>query len=148
MAAKGELTEKQEAFVRAYLTNGRDASAAYRAAYSAARMSDKTVWKEAHKLLKHPKVTPRIGGVAEKAAAETEVTVELLSKMYLKAYGEALQFGQIGASVGATTGLAKLHGLISDKHEVTHKHEDALAEMQRRRAAAAAASGVANGVDH
>lgn len=70
------LTPKQEAFVREYLTNGRDASAAYRAAYDASNSTDKTVWEAASKLLKHYKVAPRIAEVVAAIEKETEITVE------------------------------------------------------------------------
>jgi Phage terminase, small subunit len=71
-----KLTAKQEAFVKAYLQNGRNAAAAYRTAYDAAKMSDAAVQVEACKLLKHPSVALRVEAVVERAAERTEVTVE------------------------------------------------------------------------
>lgn len=73
MTKKG-LTPKQEAFVLAYLSNGRNACAAYRAAYTATRMSDKAVNKEAQLLLKHPLIAPRLVELREKTVQRLQVT--------------------------------------------------------------------------
>ena len=53
------LTAKQENFVE-LLTQGICQSSAYRGAYDTQKMSDKTVWEEASRLRRHPKVTARI----------------------------------------------------------------------------------------
>jgi phage terminase small subunit len=57
--ADNKLTAKQEAFILAYLETG-NASEAYRRAYNALRMNAATVNREAHSLLEHPKVAPRL----------------------------------------------------------------------------------------
>ena len=57
--ADNKLTPKQEAFILAYLETG-NASAAYRRAYNASGMNAATVNREAHSLLEHPKVAPRL----------------------------------------------------------------------------------------
>jgi hypothetical protein len=57
--ADNKLTPKQEAFILAYLETG-NASEAYRRAYNASGMNAATVNREAHSLLEHPKVAPRI----------------------------------------------------------------------------------------
>lgn len=53
------LTKKQTLFIEIYLRTG-NASEAYRTAYDAEAMSQKSVWREAHTMLHHPKVAPRI----------------------------------------------------------------------------------------
>ena len=54
-----KLTPKQEVFILAYLETG-NASEAYRRAYNALGMNAATVNREAHSLLEHPKVAPRL----------------------------------------------------------------------------------------
>jgi len=53
------LTAKQENFVE-LLTQGTSQASAYRGAYETQNMSDKTVWEEASRLRRHPKVSARI----------------------------------------------------------------------------------------
>lgn len=69
-----KLSEKQEAFLAAYLSNGRNASAAYRAAYKAEGMSEASVNKEAARLLKNPRIAPRLLELREKSAERLQVT--------------------------------------------------------------------------
>lgn len=78
------LTEKQENFVRAYLSNGRDAPAAYRLAYDAAGMKVGAVNVEACRLVRNPKVARRIGRVLDRVEARTEITVERILKEYAR----------------------------------------------------------------
>ena len=68
MRRSDDLTEKQRKFVTEYLRNGKNAGAAYRAAY-ATRASDGAARVEASKLLRHPKIVP-ILAEAERQAAE------------------------------------------------------------------------------
>ncbi|MBC6444612.1 MAG: terminase small subunit [Alphaproteobacteria bacterium GM202ARS2] len=143
---KGELTEKQAAFVKIYLTNGRNGAEAYRKAYNAKKASDKTAANQAYKLLNHPDIAPIIDGVTEHAREAAGMSVERLSEMYYKAYNLSMIAAQMGAAVGAITGLAKLHGFLAEKHEHRHRHEDALEEMARRRAEAIAVE--RSGVQH
>ncbi len=53
------LTAKQENFVE-LLAQGTSQSSAYKGAYETQKMSDKTVWEEASRLRRHPKVSARI----------------------------------------------------------------------------------------
>ena len=53
------LTVKQENFVE-LLTQGTSQTSAYKGAYETQKMSDKTVWEEASRLRRHPKVSARI----------------------------------------------------------------------------------------
>ncbi|MDC3067922.1 hypothetical protein OA005_01505 [Paracoccaceae bacterium] len=52
------LTAKQENFVE-LLTQGTSQASAYRCAYETQKMSDKSVWEEALRLRRHPKVSAR-----------------------------------------------------------------------------------------
>jgi phage terminase small subunit len=85
--AERPLTAKQEAFVRAYLSNGRNASAAYREAYKADGMSEASVNVEAWKLLQHPKIAPRLEEVIDRAAEKTNASAErVLSELTKMAF--------------------------------------------------------------
>ena len=53
------LTAKQENFIK-LITQGTNQSSAYKNAYDTKNMSDKTVWEEASRLRRHPKVSTRI----------------------------------------------------------------------------------------
>ena len=53
------LTQKQSSFVK-NLSRGFNASDAYRAAYNASEMSDKTIWEASSRLSKNPKVVARL----------------------------------------------------------------------------------------
>lgn len=104
------LTPKQEAFVRAYLSNGGNASAAYREAYDAGAMKDVTVTRKAHDVLRNGNVTARIAEAQRAVQAETHVTVALLTaKAMAIADGGAERFP--GAAVSALKLVAEMHGL-------------------------------------
>ncbi len=62
------LTEKQEAFAYEYITNGRNASQAYRDVYNLKEdIKPETVWRDAHKILHNPKVLTRVGELQQEA---------------------------------------------------------------------------------
>jgi phage terminase small subunit len=69
--ARDTLTPKQEAFAAAYVLSG-NASDAYRQAYDAKRMSAQLIAEEASKLLRHPKVAPRVAQLQAKVVAVAE----------------------------------------------------------------------------
>jgi phage terminase small subunit len=64
---------KQEAFVAAYLETG-NASEAYRRAYDAKGMNAATINREAHALLEHPKIAPRLSEIRTKAAEQVALS--------------------------------------------------------------------------
>ena len=107
------LTKRQEAFAHAYAELG-NARQAYAAAGYSQNNSLPTQQKEAHKLLHHPQVAPRIGELQAKARrraeAEYGVTVDRLTDMYMAIY-ESSDTRPAGKSL-AGAGLARLHGLI------------------------------------
>ena len=53
------LTAKQEAFVQ-NIIQGMNQADAYRSAYPNNKMTDKTIWESASKLMSNPKVTARL----------------------------------------------------------------------------------------
>lgn len=71
MAKKGELTPKQEAFVREYLIDLNATQAAIRAGYS-----EKNAEKIGHQLLEKTRVRAEIDALKLKREAKTEITAE------------------------------------------------------------------------
>lgn len=112
------LTPKQEAFVQAYHETG-NASEAYRRAYNAERMKEKSIHENASKLLNHAKVAPRLEELQKRAQKRHDITIDTLTEM-LKADRElARELEQSSAAVSAVMGLAKIHGLILDKAQIS-----------------------------
>jgi len=70
-----KLTPKQEAFVLAYLETG-NASEAYRRAYNAEGMNEKSIRREAQRLVDHPAITPRLQRLAQKAEVKALLSLE------------------------------------------------------------------------
>lgn len=104
------LTPKQEKFLAEYLEHG-NASRAYRAAYNCAGASDATVHREAHRLLDHPKITPRLAEARDKAREAAEITLEShlqrLNELSIKA--ESAE--QFSAAIAAEVHRARAAGL-------------------------------------
>ena len=71
------LTQKQSSFVE-NLSMGFNASDAYRAAYNASEMSDKTIWEASSRLSKNPKVVARL----DQLSAETEQVNRMFTLSY------------------------------------------------------------------
>lgn len=69
------LTAKQEQFVK-NIIDGMSQADAYRHAYPNQRMSDKTIWESASKLLKNPKVSARLQELRDKMVDESIMTAK------------------------------------------------------------------------
>lgn len=130
----GKLTIKQEKFARQYVgpCEG-NASAAYRAAYSADKMSDEAVHVAACRLLQNPKVALMVDQLKAEYAAQNAITVEEISGALRRAVDGASAAGQWSAASQAALGLAKLGGLLVEKRELSvddaRQHLDAVAEL-------------------
>lgn len=117
------LTPKQEAFAKAYVETG-NASEAYRMSYDVSpETKTETVWNEASKLKGNPIVAARIFELQEQLNKRHEVTVDSLVKELEQARLQASQAEQTSSMVAATMGKAKLHGLLTDKQEITSPDE-------------------------
>ena len=75
------LTQKQSSFVE-NLSTGFNASDAYRAAYNASEMSDKTIWEASSRLSKNPKVVARL----DQLSAE----IEQVNRMFTLSYEDRI----------------------------------------------------------
>lgn len=69
------LTAKQEAFVQNIL-KGMSQADAYRAAYPNNKMTDKTIWESASKLMANPKVATRLDELRERLATPAIMTAQ------------------------------------------------------------------------
>jgi phage terminase small subunit len=78
------LTAKQELFVQKVL-EGMSQADAYRSAYSCARMSDKTIWENASRLMADSKVTARLtelrNELAKPSIMSAQERLEWLTKL-------------------------------------------------------------------
>lgn len=122
------LTPKQEKFCLAYVETG-NASEAYRQAYDAENMKAESIHVNACKLLKGAKVALRVVELQEENRERHNITVGSLTTEYEEAREIAKGEKQGAAMVGATTGKAKLHGMLVDKQEHKHDLSDAMKEI-------------------
>jgi phage terminase small subunit len=109
------LTGKQRAFVEAYLKNGRNGAAAYRAAYNTAAAPEH-VARKAIRLLKHPMIAPivaeaeakaqkRVASVIDRYAVSKERILEELARM---GFANMLDYVRIGDDGDAYVDLSAL----------------------------------------
>ena len=117
------LTPKQETFAMAYVETG-NASEAYRMSYDVSpETTESSISVEASKLKNTPKITLRILELQELAQERHSITIDSLTDELEKARKTAQEAGQASAMVAATMGKAKLHGLLTDKQEITSPDE-------------------------
>lgn len=109
------LTVKQEAFATAYIENGGNASAAYRAAYNAENMQPQSIHVNACKLLSDAKVSLRVEELRAALAKRHEITADTITRMLIEDRDFARELESAAAATTATMGLAKLHGLLVDR---------------------------------
>lgn len=79
-----KLTGKQEAFAQA-IADGKTQADAYRTAYAAEKMADKTIWEKASALMADGKVSARVDelrqALAQRMLWRREDSVEVLRKI-------------------------------------------------------------------
>ena len=75
------ITSRQDRFAE-NLNNGYNKSDAYRAAYNASEMSDKTIWEASSRLSKNPKVVARL----DQLSAE----IEQVNRMFTLSYEDRI----------------------------------------------------------
>ena len=118
-----KLTPKQETFAMAYVECG-NASKAYKTAYDVDdNTTHNSISVEASKLRNNPKITLRILELQELAQERHSITVDSLTDELENARKTAQEAGQASAMVAATMGKAKLHGLLTEKAEITSPDE-------------------------
>jgi phage terminase small subunit len=121
-----KLTEKQEAACQAYIECGGNQSEAYRMVYSTENMKPETVWQEASRLFALPHVAARVIELQSLHAERHNVTIDTITKELDEAKELAKECEQPAAMTGAIMGKAKIHGLVTDKKELSGKDGGAI----------------------
>jgi Terminase small subunit len=124
--ANHRLTLKRQAFVRAYIENGGNASAAYRKAYDASNMSDDAIRVEASRLRRNPNVTLTIERFHQSKAVGTMLTLEAHMTKLRELRDTAMANGKLGAAVRAEYLRGKAAGLYD---RLEHSAPDEFARM-------------------
>ncbi len=128
------LTAKQENFVE-LLTQGTSQTSAYKGAYDTQNMSDKTVWEEASRLRRHPKVSTRILELEKEKEARRRLQAvsreeRVLNELERMAFGD----GPVAGKLKAIELLGKHIGLFTPQKEtkIEQNSEDILAKIQEK----------------
>ena len=125
-----KLTPKQEGFCYSYIETG-NASEAYRLNYNAEKQSAETVKVNACKLLKNTNILLTLEQLRKGHQERHNVTIGNLTAMYIEDRLAARDAKQYSSAIAAVTGLAKLHGLITDKQKVEVDANIRLTETER-----------------
>lgn len=120
------LTEKQEAFCRAFVETG-NASEAYRRSYDAKNMAQNTIAVKASEMLSKDNISVRLQQLREVHQKRHAITVDTLLAKLDKVYeaamdtgeGESMRPAQAAAATGAVMAQAKLLGLDKQIVEVS-----------------------------
>lgn len=113
------LTSKQEHFCQC-IADGMTQADAYRAAYSASKMSAGALHVEASKLLDNPKVSLRVQELKGKLTAKALWTREMSVQALVSAYKIAKGKDNASGMTGAIKELNAMHGFNEPtKHELS-----------------------------
>lgn len=104
-----KLTAKQETFAQA-IADGLGQADAYRMAYDAESMKDESIYPQASKLMKNPKVATRIGELKAQVADKQLWTREMSVKGLISAYRIALEAKTSTGMTAAVKELNIMHG--------------------------------------
>ena len=115
------LTAKQEAFCQG-IADGLGQADSYRAAYDAENMKENSVYVQASKLMKNPKITQRITELKSQVQEKQLWSREMSVKALVQAYRE----GSGSVKVAAVKELNAMHGYnepakISVNGNLVHK---------------------------
>ena len=128
-----KLTQKQERFCLSYIETG-NASEAYRVNYNAEKMGEPSLNVAAHELLNNPKITLRLAELQKAHQERHKITIDSLTSRLTAAEQLGLSNNNPSAAVSAIMGIAKLHGLITDKQKVDVNGQlDIVARLQKGR---------------
>ncbi len=113
-----KLTPKQTRFCQLYIETG-SASEAYREAYNSRNMKPTTINRKAKELLDNGKITARVKKLQEEHRKRHDVTVDSLTKELIESRELAKELENPTAMTTATMAKAKLHGLITNRQDLT-----------------------------
>lgn len=108
------LTPKKRAFILEYAISKNATQSAIKAGYSAA-----TAKSAGPRLLTDVDVLEAINDAVEKHAETCGITIETITNMLIADRELARQLEAPAAAVSAALGLAKLHGLVVDKQQLS-----------------------------
>lgn len=114
------LTAKREEFAKK-IAEGMTQADAYRAAYSCQKMSDKTVWENASRLMADSKVLARVKELRDMAAKPTIITAQK-RKEWLTSVIQDPEI-DINAKLKASDQLNRMEGEYVQKVEAEVKNE-------------------------
>lgn len=118
---QAKLTAKQEAFAQG-IADGLGQADAYRMAYDADGMKDESIYPQASKLMKNPKIATRIAELKSQVADKQLWTREMSVKGLMSAYRIALEAKSSTGMTGAVKELNIMHGYNEPtKHSVELK---------------------------
>jgi phage terminase small subunit len=109
-----KLTAKQELFCEE-VVSGKTQAEAYRIAYSAQDMKDKTIWSKASELMTNGKVTGRIEELRLPVIKEAQLTLKSHLDNLLEIREHAVEDRNWSAAVSAETARGKAAGLHTGK---------------------------------
>ena len=117
------LTIKQERFARKYVSNGGNASQAYRDVYNASKMSEKSIGRMAHAVKENLKVAAKIEEIKAEQSDFQQITLEEVGAGLRRAATLAEKTGNTTAMASALEKLGRLAGLFVEKQRVTHESD-------------------------
>lgn len=117
---KTRLTEKQEAFLQAYMET-RSPTEAYRRAFDTSKMKKETVSRRAMEMMKHPLIVAAVEKAQRKAMQKACVTLEGHLADLARLRDAAEEDGQFSAAITAEISRGKAVGLYTErvKQELT-----------------------------
>lgn len=118
-----ELTPKQKIFVDTYINNGGNFAEAYVEAYKTDHLQEHQIYAKGHEVLRIPQVDLYIMQHRAALGSKTTVDLNLLTESMLWAMNNARNTGALSVVSKTAMELAKLHGLIIEKHEVDNTHK-------------------------
>lgn len=111
-----KLTFKQEIFCKEYISNGGNATQAYKKAYNCSKMKDKTINENASRLLKDSKVRARLKELKKPLQEKFEYTMEQSFKKFEEIQKLALanERPDLTNAIKCEENKAKLLGLFAE----------------------------------
>lgn len=121
--AKGELTQKQEAFVLAFIETG-NAAEAYRRAYDVRSQTlHSTIYSSASRLLADPNISARVNELRSMVQQTSIYSALQALEEYELARKMATEERNASAAVSAINGKVKLYGL-DQPQKIDHQSSD------------------------
>jgi len=113
-----KLSERQRLFCIAYVETGEARQSFVDAGYSA-NSSNQVLSVQASRLLAKPNVIAYVNELKAKQAEALTVNVATITAMLYETRADARKAGQHGVAQSCAMGIAKLHGLLIERQEVS-----------------------------